>query len=433
LRLVIVSDISERLKFEQEREQLLVSERIARAEAERANRLNDEFLATLSHELRTPLNSIVGWSQLLRMGHLKPEEAEQGLDSIERNAMAQAQMISDLLDVSRITSGKIRLEVQTLDPAELIEGALTTIALAADAKAIRLTKSLDPHAGLISGDPTRLQQIVWNLVNNAVKFTPKEGRIHVTLGRIDAHIEIRVSDTGSGIAESQLQTIFERFSQEDASSSREHGGLGLGLAIAKQLAEMHGGTIAAESPGKGQGATFIIKLPILSAPSLKPDSGDTPDASSESARSIESRAKLAAARLNVALPAIDLSGVRVLVVEDDADSRFLLKRIITAMGASTAETASAAEALDALEAFDPHVLISDLGMPGRDGFHLIRDVRGRGYSFQKLPAVALTAFARTEDRRRALLAGFQVHLSKPVDPWELGAVIASLVGRTDQK
>jgi signal transduction histidine kinase len=260
--LAIVSDISERLRFEQEREELLRSERAARAEAEHANRLKDDFLATLSHELRTPLNAIVGWSQLLRMGQLDPEETGDALQTIERNAHAQADMIADLLDVSRITSGKIRLELQSVDAAAVIHAALESILPTADAKSIRITKALDSSIKPIMADPARLQQVVWNLVNNAVKFTPQGGQITVGVQQQDSQIEIRVSDNGTGISPTLLPQIFDRFRQGDASMSREHGGLGLGLAIVKQLVEMHGGTVRAESPGLGQGATFIVCLPL---------------------------------------------------------------------------------------------------------------------------------------------------------------------------
>jgi nitrogen-specific signal transduction histidine kinase/CheY-like chemotaxis protein len=426
--LAIVSDISDRLRLEQEREQLLLNERAARAEAERANRLKDDFLATLSHELRTPLNAIVGWSQLLRMGQLDPGEAEEGLDAIERNARAQAQMIADLLDVSRITSGKIRLEVELLNPAELIDAALSAVSPAAEAKSIRVTRELDPNAGPISGDPSRLQQVIWNLVNNAVKFTPKDGRVEVALRRLDSHVEIRVSDNGQGINPALLPSIFERFSQGDASSKREHAGLGLGLAIAKQLVEMHGGTISAESAGEGKGATFIVKLPLT--PAHKPAANATDQVKVGAAAPVDSTARQAEQEDNSqAADPVDLTGIRVLVVEDDADSRALLRRILTGCGAETLEASSVSQALSAIANFNPHLLISDLGMPGEDGFDLIRAVRDRGYSPQEMPAVALTALARTQDRSRALSAGFQMHMSKPVDARELTMVIGSLMGR----
>jgi nitrogen-specific signal transduction histidine kinase/ActR/RegA family two-component response regulator len=403
-------------KAEAEREQLLESERAARMEAERANRFKDEFLATLSHELRTPLHAIVGWAQLLKMEGIDPNEAREGLDVIERNAKAQAQMIADLLDVSRITSGKLRLDVQPVDPAAMIETSLAAIMPAAAAKGIRVHKVLDPHAGPISGDPARLQQVIWNLVNNAVKFTPKNGKVQVTLRRIDSHIEIAVADSGQGIGKELLPNIFDRFLQGDASTTRDHGGLGLGLAIAKQLVEMHGGTISAQSEGEGTGATFRVRLPISVSEQLNFSEMQGSD-SSES---------IAVSRDDL----VSLSGVRVLLVDDDADSRSMLRRILVGTGASVFDASSAALALDAIAETRPHVLLSDIGMPEQDGFDLIYEVRARGYSFQDLPAIALTAFARPEDRRRAMMAGFQVHVAKPVDPRELTATIATLLGRT---
>lgn len=413
--LAIVSDITARLLAEKEREELLVSERTARADAERANRLKDDFLATLSHELRTPLNAIVGWSQLLKMGQLSPSDAKEAINAIDRNAKIQAQMIADLLDVSRITSGKLRLELETVDPAVTIEAALGAVAPAAEAKGIRLTKVLDPHAGPVAGDPARLQQVVWNLVNNAVKFTPANGMIEVRLKRVNSQVEISVTDNGQGISSELLPWIFERFRQGDAPTSG-HGGLGLGLAIAKQLVEIHGGTIRAESPGEERGATFTVTLPLSAARIReKPAAAVGP----LPVGTLESRG-----------PKPRLNGIRVLIVDDDADARHLTKRVLADCGAESAVADGVTQALDVLEVFNPHVLISDLGMPTEDGFELIRQVRARGYTFQNLPAVALTAYARTEDRRKALLAGFQLHLTKPVDPAELSAAIASLAGRT---
>jgi PAS domain S-box-containing protein len=414
--LAIVSDITGRLQAEREREESLVSERAARADAERANRLKDDFLATLSHELRTPLNAIVGWSQLLKLGQLSPNDAKEAVDAIDRNAKIQAQMIADLLDVSRITSGKLSLEVEPVDPAVTVEAALGVVAPAAEAKGICLTKVLDPQAGQVAGDPARLQQIVWNLVNNAVKFTPNGGKIEVRLERVNSHIEISVADTGQGISAELLPWVFERFRQGDAPSTRVHGGLGLGLAIAKQLVEIHGGTIRAESSGEEKGAKFTVSLPVST---LKPRK--------DSILAVGPVTKIPAAFM-AAAP--QLYGIRILIVDDDADARRLTKRVLADFGAEPTVAEGMSQALVALEAFRPHVLISDLGMPESDGFELIREVRARGYTFQTLPAIALTAYARTEDRRKALLAGFQLHLTKPVDPTELSAAIASLVGRT---
>jgi PAS domain S-box-containing protein len=414
--LAVVSDITARLAIEREREELLVSERAARTEAERANRLKDDFLATLSHELRTPLNAIVGWAQLLKLGQLDPVESQNAVDAIDRNARAQAQMIADLLDVARISSGKIRLDVQAVDPAAVVDAALETVRPAIEAKGIRLTKAIDSQATPVSGDPGRLQQVVWNLLSNAAKFTPRDGRIEITLERSESHIELTVADNGQGIPADLLPTIFDRFRQGDASTTRSEGGLGLGLAIAKQIVELHGGTIRAESAGQGQGATFRVLLPLAPAKSQ----------SERSAVVWPARAT----KIGVEDTHARLTGVRVLIVDDDADARRLTMRVLSDFGADSEVAEGVNEALSALDKFDPHVLVSDLGMPTLDGFHLIHEVRARGYSFQKLPAIALTAFARTEDRQKALRAGFQLHLVKPVDAAELSAAIAALIGRT---
>lgn len=412
LRLAIVSDVTERIRYEQERELLLQNERTARTDAERANSLKDDFLATLSHELRTPLNSIVGWSQILRIGSLEGDEVAEGLAAIERNALAQSQMIADLLDVSRITAGKILLDLQPLDLAKQVDAILTGLLPVAAAKSIQIHRRFPLEAGLIRGDAARFQQVLGNLVNNAIKFTPPEGRIDVAIEPVGDEVEIRVTDTGRGISAELLPDIFERFRQADSSSTREHGGLGLGLGIAKQLAEMHGGTIVAESAGEGAGATFRIRLPRLQG-----------EAELKAARD----AAEAQARADEESELADLSGVRILIVEDDADSRALLRRLILGIGAQLIEAANAAEAIAALTESRPHLVISDVGMPGRDGLELMRDIRSQGYSEEILPAIALTAFAREEDRNRALSAGFQIHLTKPIDAAKLRQAIASLV------
>jgi PAS domain S-box-containing protein len=413
LRLAIVSDISGRLRYESERESLLLSERAARAEAERANRLKDDFLATLSHELRTPLNAIVGWSQVLRLGNLPPADIEEGLEAIERNSRAQAQMIADLLDISRITSGKLRLDMERLDLAPVIDAALKAIQHTANEKSIRVTRTLQPNCSLIPGDPSRIQQILWNLVNNAVKFTPHGGNINVSLQQVSDYVEIRVADSGQGIAPELVSKIFERFQQGDSSSTREHGGLGLGLAIVRQLVDLHGGQVTVESDGLGQGATFIVTLPTEFAPHLEQPNTSEPHAH----------------LTNLA----DLTGTRVLIVEDDPDSRKLTKRILTESHAEVREATDVQQALAQLDQFQPHVLVSDLGLPGRDGFELMREVRQRGYTSKSLPAIALTAFVQPEDRRRALQSGFQVHMAKPIDPHHLVSTIASLVGTASAK
>lgn len=395
---------------EDDRERLLTSERAARAEAERANQVKDEFLATLSHELRTPLQAIIGWAQLLKSGKLATSDANEAVVVIERNAQAQAQMIADLLDISRITSGKLRLDVQPVDPAAMVESALIAILPAATAKRIRITKNLDPAAEFVAGDPARLQQVVWNLINNAVKFTPKEGKIEVNLRRIDSRVEINVVDNGQGIEATLLPRIFDRFKQGDASTTRTHGGLGLGLAIARQLVELHGGQITAESEGPGKGSSFTIMLPV--SPSIRRDQLATVPTETLEQQWVGEA---------------NLEGVRILHVDDDIDSRQILARVLQNYGATTLAAEGMSEALDAIPKFQPHILLSDLGMPGHDGFELIRRIRQAGLTAVDLPAIALTGFARPEDRERALFAGFQVHMAKPVDPRELTAAVVMLM------
>jgi hypothetical protein len=417
VRLALVTDATDRKRAEEERAALLDSERAARADAERANRLKDDFLATLSHELRTPLNAILGYAQILRHGPAEPADVAEAMEVIERNARVQTQLIEDLLDVSRITSGKLRLDVRTVDPAGLIAAALEAVTTAAHAKGIRITQILDPHAGPVSGDPARLQQVIWNLVTNAVKFTPKGGKIQVRLARVNSHIEITVSDTGQGIEPEFLPVVFERFRQADATTTRHQGGLGLGLAIVKHLVELHGGAVSANSAGKDRGATFTVTLPVTvvsatgnAAPNYSPHAGNEPNGPPDG-DSI-------------------LKGIRILVVDDDADARSLMNRVLTGVGATVATAPDVGAAIAAIARSKPDLLISDIGMPHQDGYDLIRQVRAGGLNARELPAIALTAFARSEDRRRALLAGFQVHVAKPVEPAELTATAASLVGRT---
>ena len=411
VRLAVVTDITERIWLERERSDLLASERAARGQAERASYLKDEFLGTLSHELRAPLNSILLWTQMLlqRVGDI--EQVTRGLTAIERNTKMQAQLISDLLDVSGIISGKLRLDVQPLDLAATVKSALEGLVPAIDAKELHLNTWFDPRVGMISGDPARLQQVVWNLVNNASKFTPKGGRIDIRLERIDSHVEFTVTDTGQGVVPELLPYLFERFRQGEVSSKRVNGGLGLGLAIVKHIVEMHGGIVAASSAGPGQGAKFTVRLPSVASfdePAHPPSATDAAQ-TGEFAR---------------------LEGVRVLIVDDDVDTCSVMSRILTETGAIV-RTANHVEAgLVEIEQFDPQVLVSDIGMPERDGYDLIREVRARGHSYQMLPAIALTALAGPQDRRRALLAGYQVHVAKPVDVSELIAAIAALIGRT---
>jgi PAS domain S-box-containing protein len=407
--IAILQDISDRKRLERESRQ-------AREAAEVASRMKDEFLATLSHELRTPLNAIFGWARLLRSGKVSSEDQEEGLDAMERNARVLAHLVEDLLDISRIVSGTLRLDVQRVNLSEVIEAALAAVIPAADAKGVRIHKVLDSLVGPVSGDLARLQQIVWNLLSNAIKFTPKGGQVQVLLERVNSHVEISVIDTGQGIQPEFLPHVFERFRQADASTTRQQGGLGLGLAIVKHLVEMHGGTVRAKSPGEGKGATFTVALPIVVVHRRRPPPEKVQPKDPEPAE-LES-------------PIDALAGVKVLVVDDEEDARALVKRVLADSGAEVRVAESVAEALQVLDKFRPHVLVSDIGIPEEDGYDLIRQIRAGGRTAKRLPAVALTAFARAEDRKRAMLAGFQTHVAKPVDPAELVAVVASLAGRT---
>jgi signal transduction histidine kinase/ActR/RegA family two-component response regulator len=414
----IRDNIQEIKRAYDERDRLYNAAESARADAEASNRMKDEFLATLSHELRTPLNAIVGWSKVLRSGKADEHDMEEGLAAIERNSHVQAQLIEDLLDVSRIISGKLRLEVQRLHLSDVIDAALAAVMPAATAKGVRIHKVLDSLAGAVMGDAARLQQIIWNLLSNAVKFTPKGGMVQVLLERVNSHVEVSVVDTGMGIPPEFLPHVFDRFRQADSTTTRRYGGLGLGLAIVKQLAEMHGGAIRAKSPGEGRGATFTLMLPIAVVHPEQSENGRP------RSRDVE--------------PTVDycqdgaLKGLRVLVVDDEPDARQLIRLVLTKCEAEVAVASNVSEARELIESFQPHVILSDVGMPGEDGYDLIRDVRAR-HSAKELPAAALTAFARVEDRKRALRAGFQTHVSKPVDPEELTAVIASLAGRTGHR
>ena len=401
-----------------ENRRLLESERAARTNAERASSMKDEFLATLSHELRTPLTAILGWSQMLRLPSTTPDALQRGLDTIERNTRMQKQLIEDLLDMNLITSGKLRLETQPVAPASFIEAALETVRPAAEAKGIRLTAALDRTAGPIAGDPSRLQQVVWNLLSNAIKFTERDGRVEVALQRVSTHVEIRVEDTGLGISPGFLPYVFDRFRQADPSSTRAAAGLGLGLAIVKQLVELHGGTVRAMSAGQDRGATFVVELPRL----------DVHDDGSDRLRTTSAQdAALDLSRL-------DLAGITVLVVDDEADARELIAWVMAECRADVVTASTADEALQAVERFRPNVLVSDIGMPQVDGYELLRLIRGLGHAKGGgLPAIALTAFARSEDRTRALRAGFLVHVSKPVEPAELAAAVATIVGRTGER
>lgn len=413
-------EIRERQKVQRERDALLALERAARADAEDLSRVKDEFIATLSHELRTPLNAILGWSQVLARGVGAAEQAS-GVAAIERNARAQAKIVDDLLDVSRIVSGKVRLDVQTVGLAPLIESVVESFRPAADSKALRLCSTLDPVAGPVKGDPARLQQVVWNLLSNAIKFTPKGGRVQVALERVNSHLEIIVSDTGEGIEPDFLPHVFERFRQADGSSTRRYQGLGLGLSIVRQLVEMHGGTVCAKSPGRGQGATFRVALPLLPT--------HDPASAAGSARRHPAADANAAGRAAELLPPRSLAGLRVLVVDDEPDAREVLTALLRAHGATVAAASNVDAGLAAVSDAGGRldVVLCDIGLPDRDGYAFARALRALpSDAGGRVAALAVTAFARSEDRTRALIAGFNGHVAKPVDEAELVATVASL-------
>jgi signal transduction histidine kinase/ActR/RegA family two-component response regulator len=385
------------------------------AAVQAASRLKDDFLASLSHELRTPLNAILGYARMLRSGIVAAERQQKAIETIERNATSLTQIVEDVLDISRIVSGKIRLSVQPVELPEIVRNAVDSIMPAADAKGIRIEAVLDPHAAPISGDPERLQQVLWNLLSNAVKFTNRGGKIQVRLERVNSHVEVIVSDTGIGIPPEFLPHVFERFRQADAGITRERGGLGLGLSIARQLTEMHGGTIEASSGGPGTGATFRVKLPLMI---VHPAASDA------------ERAHPRTSFAGGPIPMGDLRGLHVLAVDDDADALALVAELLEAVGARVTMAQSAKEALHHLAAERPDVLVADLGMPQTDGFQLIEQVRRHAdRAVRDLPAAALTAYARSDDRVRALRAGFQIHLAKPIDPAELVTTVAALARR----
>ena len=398
-----------------EREELLVAEREARMAAQRAARAKDEFLSTLSHELRTPLSAILGWTQILtRDTDPATPQQRHAIEVIDRNARAQAKLIDDLLDLSRIMAGKVRFELQQVSMADVTQAALESALPVAEAKDIRARVLFDQGRMVVNGDPSRLQQIVWNLLTNAVKFTPKGGRVEVLLRRVNSYIELSVTDTGVGIPESFLPLVFDRFSQRDGSTTRAAGGLGLGLAISKQLAELHGGTIKASSPGEGMGSTFRLELPI--SLSLAQEGPERAHPAAEAPHPEP-----------CTLP--DLTGARILAVDDEPDARELLSRIFEGRGARVAVAASAEEALEMFRTSTPDLVVSDIGMPGMDGYQLMRALRASEPPGQRVPALALTAFARAEDLKRSLLAGFQAHLAKPFDVSELVLMAAGMVGR----
>jgi PAS domain S-box-containing protein len=408
----VARDITERKLAEQERERLLASEKRSRAQAEEASRLKDEFLALVSHELRTPLNAIMGWASLLRTRKLD-EQTARAIETIQRNAQTQAQLIEDLLDVSRIVSGQMRLNIRPVEIATVIDAALEAVRPSASAKSIDLRTLIDPAAGPTIGDPDRLQQIFWNLLSNAIKFTPKGGQVQVRVQRANSHLEVIVSDTGKGIDRKLLPFVFDRFRQGDSSTTREHGGLGLGLAIVRHLVELHGGAVRAGSEGEGKGAEFVVELPT-SLPARLPEPDRQARIDPTVAEGMEG-------------PLPSLARLRILLVDDEPDAREVVSAILGAAGAEVASAASAQAALEMIGGWNPDVLVSDIGMPGEDGYELIRKVRAlppeRG---GRVPAIALTAFARTLDRLKVISAGYQMHVPKPVEPVELATIVASL-------
>ncbi len=404
---------TEQKRAEQELAELFKSERAARSEAERANRLKDEFLATLSHELRTPLNAVIGWSRMLSSGRLDRESANHALEVIERNAWAQKQIIEDILDVSRVITGKLQLNLGPVDLVAVVDAALDAVRPALEAKEIKIETIIDSSLRMISGDADRLQQVVWNLLSNAAKFTPAGGRIEIHVSQTPTHVHIQVKDTGPGIEASFLPHVFERFRQADGSTTRTHGGLGLGLAIVRHLVELHGGTISVENRAGEWGAIFTVRLQLPSG-ELRADALANAAARFKDAQSEQ----------------LSLAGLKILVVDDETDALDLISVELTQHGANVTGVTGAKEAFAALEQSDFDLLISDIGMPDKDGYTLIREIRqgeqGRG---KHIPAVALTAYARVQDRMQAIMAGFNTHIAKPVEANELVTIVASLAGR----
>lgn len=410
--LQFAEDFARRAAIAVDNARLYESEQNARRNADLANRAKDDFLATVSHELRTPLNAMLGWARMLRTGDLPKEKHDRALETIERNAVTQAQLIEDLLDVSRIISGKLRLDVQSAELVDVAEQAVESLRLASESKGIRVVSALDPRAGPIMGDPHRLQQVVWNLLSNAIKFTPKGGRIHIALERVDSNLRLTVTDTGTGINTEFLPHVFERFKQADGTTTRTQGGLGLGLAISRHIVELHGGSIHVESKGEGQGSTFTVVLPISPV--------------RQGARVTSSRLASVAGGLAFEIRP-ELKNLRVLVVDDEDDARGLVAAVLERCNAIVTTADSVPDALEKLRTQKPDILISDIGMPGQDGYDLIREVRAlTEEDGRNIPAAALTAYARADDRRKALDAGFMMHVPKPVEPAELVAVVANL-------
>lgn len=419
--IIVFHDVSERRRIEHEREVLLEREQAARRSAESSDRLKDEFLATVSHELRTPLNSILGWAATLNLKHDLDEKSIRGaMAIIERNARAQSALINDILDVSRIITGKLQIKSKPIDAGRVVRAAIEVLRPAIDAKGLELKRPDETETRLVTGDPDRLQQIVWNLISNAVKFTPPGGTIEIGVNKVAPHIEIFVRDSGVGISRDFLPHVFERFRQADSSTVRLDSGLGLGLSIVRHLTELHGGTVRAESEGEGRGATFTVSIPLA----IETENGSSPDEWNAAPRHLDI----------FAAPAVDLSelrGVRVLVVDDDPDTLEILCIMLTQFHVEVAAAASSEEALRLFKKWRPDVLISDLAMPVEDGFTLIRKIRAMtAEQGGETPAAALTAYAREEDSREALAAGFHSHVAKPIDPKMLAATVCELVRRT---
>ena len=418
--LMTVFEATGRRQYEQElllarrrAEQAREAERAAREQAELAGRVKDEFLALVSHELRTPLNAILGWTQILQSAGEMTQDQREGLEVIERNARVQSELIGDLLDMSRIMSGKMRLSVQQVALEEPVNAAIATVRPAAEAKGIRMQKVMDPTV-IVSGDPSRLQQVFWNLLTNAVKFTPKGGFVRVVMQRVNSHVEISVTDSGEGMTPEFITHAFERFSQAHSRNVHKSGGLGLGLSIVKNLFDMHGGSIQARSEGVGKGATMLVSLPL---------------AVIHSDQANDDRAPSAMATTPTEVRGISLKGMRVLVVDDEPDARAMVQRVLVTAGAQVSTAASADEALRIIAAHPFDVLVSDVGLPGEDGYELVRKVRAMGAGAGRIRAVALTAYARLEDRTKAMLSGFQMHLAKPVDARELIVTVGTLGGK----
>ncbi|HEY0006009.1 MAG TPA: response regulator [Pyrinomonadaceae bacterium] len=411
-------EVAERKQAEEERARLLVREQAARAEAERANLMKDEFLATLSHELRTPLTAILGWIHLIRTNKLDEDNMLRALDTIERNAQSQKQLIDDILDVSRIITGKLKIDYEPVDLTSIIEATVDTVRPATEAKSLSVQATLDQGSCLVSGDANRLQQVVWNLFSNAIKFTPDGGKVQIRLAADDSHAELTISDTGIGINPAFLPHIFDRFRQADGTTTRKHGGLGLGLAIVRHLVELHGGTIKASSEGEGKGSTFVVKLP-LAAPRVNraPETEQTQQADKPCPPLLGNP--------------VTLKGLRILVVDDEFDTRELIAAVLSQCGAEVRHDGTVEEAILTVESWSPHLVLSDIGMPEEDGYSLIKRMRELDpQQPTRIPVIALTAYAGAEDRQRALDAGFQLHIAKPIEPEELVAAVARLAQRS---